>query len=76
MPHHPGSRITLAAVLSLALLPALAAAGALTDLLSRARDEARAILDADPLLDRARHHGLKERALGRYPRALELFRTG
>lgn len=33
MPRHPGSRITLAAVLSLALLPALAAAGALTDLL-------------------------------------------
>ena len=33
MPHHPGSRITLAAVLTLTLLPALAAAGALTDLL-------------------------------------------
>ena len=47
-----------------------------TDLLSRARTEARAILDVDPLLTRARHQPLKERALGRYPRALELFRTG
>jgi len=47
-----------------------------TDLLIRARTEARAILAVDPLLNRTRHQPLKERALGRYPRALELFRTG
>jgi ATP-dependent DNA helicase RecG len=47
-----------------------------TDLLTRARAEARAILEVDPLLTRTRHQPLRERALGRYPRALELFRTG
>ncbi len=47
-----------------------------TDLLGEARDVARRILEQDPLLVRPRHQPLKERALGRYPRAVELFRTG
>jgi ATP-dependent DNA helicase RecG len=47
-----------------------------TDLLGNARDIARAILDADPLLIKTRHSALRERALLRYPRAVELFRMG
>ena len=47
-----------------------------TDLLARAREVANQILEQDPLLLRPRHLPLKQRALGRYPRAVELFRTG
>jgi ATP-dependent DNA helicase RecG len=47
-----------------------------TDLLGNARDIARAILDVDPLLIKSGHAALRERALLRYPRAVELFRTG
>ncbi len=47
-----------------------------TDLLQQARTVALDILAQDPLLTRPRHLGLKARALGRYPRAVELFRTG
>jgi RecG-like helicase len=47
-----------------------------TDLLSRTREVATAILGEDPMLVRPRHLALKERALTRYPRAVELFRTG
>jgi ATP-dependent DNA helicase RecG len=47
-----------------------------TDLLGRAREIANQILEQDPLLVRPRHLPLKARALGRYPRAVELFRTG
>lgn len=47
-----------------------------TDLLTSARDVAIRILDEDPLLSRPRHLALKERAVNRYPRAVELFRTG
>ncbi len=47
-----------------------------SDLLAQAREIANRILEQDPLLVRPRHQPLKERALGRYPRAVELFRTG
>jgi ATP-dependent DNA helicase RecG len=47
-----------------------------TDLLTRARDLARGVIDIDPALQRAEHARLRERALGRYPRAVELFRIG
>ena len=46
------------------------------DLLEQTMEIARAILEADPLLVQKRHAALKQRALGRYPRAVELFRTG
>ena len=46
------------------------------DLLQAARDAARAVLTADPMLAQSRHQGLRERSLQRYPRAVELFRTG
>ncbi|HWA57014.1 MAG TPA: ATP-dependent DNA helicase RecG [Gemmatimonadales bacterium] len=46
------------------------------ELLTLTRQVAKAILEEDPMLLRPRHQGLKERALGRYPRAVELFRTG
>jgi ATP-dependent DNA helicase RecG len=46
------------------------------DLLAEARKVAAAIVGEDPLLARPRHQALKERALTRYPRAVELFRTG
>ncbi len=46
------------------------------DLLTRALEAARGILAEDPMLTRPRHLPLKERALGRYPRAVELFRVG
>jgi ATP-dependent DNA helicase RecG len=47
-----------------------------TALLERARALARRMLDADPLLERREHLPLRQRALARYPRAIELFRTG
>ena len=47
-----------------------------TDLLTRARDEAHRIIAADATLQRPEHRALRERALGRYPRAVELFRVG
>jgi ATP-dependent DNA helicase RecG len=47
-----------------------------TDLLAGTREVARAVLAEDPMLARPRHQALKERALTRYPRAVELFRTG
>jgi len=46
------------------------------DLLQQARAVAMQVLAEDPLLSRPRHLPLKARALGRYPRAVELFRTG
>jgi ATP-dependent DNA helicase RecG len=46
------------------------------ELLERTREVASKVLDEDPMLIRPRHQGLKERALGRYPRAVELFRNG
>ena len=45
-------------------------------LLASSREVARGILDADPMLLRPGHQALRQRALGRYPRAVELFRTG
>ncbi|MBK8004206.1 MAG: hypothetical protein IPK12_09790 [Gemmatimonadetes bacterium] len=47
-----------------------------TAILEQARTVAAALLAEDPMLVRPRHLPLKERALGRYPRAVELFRTG
>ena len=47
-----------------------------TDLLSRARDLAGRLIAADPALQRAEHQKLRERAVARYPRAVELFRVG
>ena len=47
-----------------------------TALLDRARVYARRLLDADPVLVRREHQGLRQRALARYPRGMELFRTG
>ena len=46
------------------------------DLLAETRGIARGLLEIDPLLGRGNHAGLRERALARYPRAVELFRTG
>jgi ATP-dependent DNA helicase RecG len=46
------------------------------DLLTQTRQVASNLLAEDPLLVRPRHQALKERALSRYPRAVELFRTG
>jgi ATP-dependent DNA helicase RecG len=45
-------------------------------LLAAARGQAQAILGIDPMLALPRHAALRERALTRYPRAVELFRTG
>jgi ATP-dependent DNA helicase RecG len=47
-----------------------------SDLLTRARELASAIIEADPTLQRGEHHRLRERAVARYPRAVELFRVG
>lgn len=47
-----------------------------TALLERARALARRMIELDPLLERREHQPLKQRALARYPRAMELFRTG
>jgi ATP-dependent DNA helicase RecG len=46
------------------------------DLLSRARDLATRLIAADPALQRAEYQPLRERAVSRYPRAVELFRVG
>ena len=46
------------------------------DLLGRARELAGALIAADPSLQRAEHARLRERAVARYPRAVELFRVG
>ena len=46
------------------------------DLLERARQEAGQAIKVDPGLTQPEHRGLKARALGRYPRAAELFRVG
>jgi ATP-dependent DNA helicase RecG len=47
-----------------------------TDLLQRAREEARGIIDADPSLLKPAHQPIRARAVARYPRAVELFRVG
>ncbi|MBA3497759.1 MAG: ATP-dependent DNA helicase RecG [Gemmatimonadales bacterium] len=46
------------------------------DLLARARAVAIDLIGADPALQRAENQKLRERAVGRYPRAVELFRVG
>jgi len=46
------------------------------DLLQQAREIATRLIAADPALQRAEHQRLRERAVSRYPRAVELFRTG
>ena len=46
------------------------------DLLSRARDLATRLIGADPALQRAEYQPLRERAVSRYTRAVELFRVG
>jgi len=46
------------------------------DLLTRARDLAIKIIAADPALQRRENQQLRERAVARYPRAVELFRVG
>ncbi len=47
-----------------------------TDLLTRARDLAAELLGRDPALQRPEHRSLRDRAVARYPRAVELFRVG
>jgi ATP-dependent DNA helicase RecG len=47
-----------------------------TDLLTKARDLAMKVIEADPMLQRRENQRLRERAVGRYPRAVELFRVG
>ncbi|HET7240725.1 MAG TPA: ATP-dependent DNA helicase RecG [Gemmatimonadales bacterium] len=46
------------------------------DLLQQARDIAGRLISADAALQRPEHQRLRERAVSRYPRAVELFRTG
>ena len=46
------------------------------DLLQRARETARAIIERDAALLTPAHQPLRARALARYPRAVELFRVG
>jgi ATP-dependent DNA helicase RecG len=46
------------------------------DLLSRARELAMSLISADPALQRRENQRLRERAVARYPRAVELFRVG
>ena len=46
------------------------------DLLGQARDLAMKIIAADPALQRRENQPLRERAVARYPRAVELFRVG
>jgi ATP-dependent DNA helicase RecG len=46
------------------------------DLLDHARKLASGIIDTDPALQKAANQGIRERALSRYPRAVELFRVG
>jgi ATP-dependent DNA helicase RecG len=47
-----------------------------TDLLTQARDMAGQLIDVDPALQRRENQPLRERAVARYPRAVELFRVG
>jgi len=47
-----------------------------TDLLTRARELATEIIADDPALQRRDNQRLRERAVARYPRAVELFRVG
>ena len=47
-----------------------------TDLLTRARELATGIITADPALQRRENQRIRERAVSRYPRAVELFRVG
>jgi ATP-dependent DNA helicase RecG len=47
-----------------------------TDLLTRARELATTIIGTDPALQRRDNQRLRERAVARYPRAVELFRVG
>ena len=46
------------------------------DLLTRARELAIRLIGADPALQRPENQRLRERAVSRYPRAVELFRVG
>jgi ATP-dependent DNA helicase RecG len=46
------------------------------DLLQAAHRAAGELLAADPALQRAEHRALRERAVARFPRAVDLFRTG
>jgi ATP-dependent DNA helicase RecG len=46
------------------------------DLLAKARELAMKIIDTDPALQRRENQPLRERAVARYPRAVELFRIG
>jgi len=46
------------------------------DLLGRARELAMEIIAADPALQRRENQKMRERAVARYPRAVELFRVG
>ncbi|MEP6687044.1 MAG: ATP-dependent DNA helicase RecG [Gemmatimonadales bacterium] len=46
------------------------------DLLGRARQLAMELIDVDPALQRSENQRLRERAVARYPRAVELFRVG
>jgi len=46
------------------------------DLLAKARDLAMKVIEADPALQRRENQQLRERAVARYPRAVELFRVG
>jgi hypothetical protein len=46
------------------------------DLLQAAHRVAGDLLAADPALQRPEHRALRERAVGRFPRAVDLFRTG
>ncbi len=46
------------------------------DLLARARELAMKVIAADPALQRRENQQLRERAVARYPRAVELFRVG
>ncbi|HJR16575.1 MAG TPA: ATP-dependent DNA helicase RecG [Gemmatimonadales bacterium] len=46
------------------------------DLLARARELAMKVIAADPALQRRENQPMRERAVARYPRAVELFRVG
>jgi ATP-dependent DNA helicase RecG len=46
------------------------------DLLTQARELAMTLIERDPALQRRENQRLRERAVGRYPRAVELFRVG
>jgi ATP-dependent DNA helicase RecG len=46
------------------------------DLLEKARAMARDLIERDPALQRPEHGPLRDRAIARFPRAVELFRVG